>query len=89
MSPALLCNVSRVAPSCCQAAYLGPLGIFWVIAVTLFFSGFSLAALLVGVVCALCLLLFVTRQSRIRFGAANLKVYPICSVVPVAVLPLR
>ena len=49
--------------------------------------GFKLAAVITSGVGIICFIYFVKRQSRIRFGAANLKVSVVCSVAVLA--PVR
>lgn len=57
-----------------QVAYVGVLGMWVLITIVMFRGGLIAAAVVSGILCAILLQFFLKRQSRMRFGAANLKV---------------
>lgn len=57
-----------------QVAYLGFLVLWVLVTIAALLSGLVVFGAVSGVICALLLAFFLKRQSRIRFGAATLKV---------------
>lgn len=58
----------------CQVGYVGFLGLWIFVTFAVFKHGLTMTGVVSAILCALLLRFFLKRQSRIRFGAANLKV---------------